>query len=191
MEIEKYVRLQKNFLDKDTFLKLDKWIKNNIEWSEAKIISDDDFSVSKDIRKVDEFPLFAFRRKNSTTAFWYNYFCHLFYNFAKNYAIDNNLFSQNFLDNLIDLTILKYENSYHYKHHIDYHHTIPRQLSFVFFLNDNFEGGEFEFIFTDKNVKKIKCESNSALIFPSNFMFRHKVHPVTNGIRYTIVGWMR
>ena len=68
---------------------------------------------------------------------------------------------------------------------------MPRQLSFVFFLNDDFEGGEFEFVFTDKNIKKIKFKPNSSLIFPSNFMFRHKVYPVTKGTRYTIVGWMR
>lgn len=190
MEIENYIKIRENFLDKHTLRKLNSWIQNDLDWKPGTIISKGT-EVEKNIRSVDEFALTFKRQRDATTSFWYNYLCHLFWNFSKIYAEKNNFIQQNFLDNFIDLTILKYTNNNHYEHHTDYHHSIPRQLSFVYFLNDNFEGGEFEFAFNQNYRKKIKCKANSAIIFPSNFMFQHKVYPVTKGIRYTVVGWMR
>jgi predicted 2-oxoglutarate/Fe(II)-dependent dioxygenase YbiX len=55
-----------------------------------------------------------------------------------------------------------------------------------YFLNDNYEGGEIEF---DHFNLKIKPKENQAVFFPSNYVYSHKVHPVTEGIRYSVVGW--
>ena len=58
-------------------------------------------------------------------------------------------------------------------------------LSIIGTLNDNYEGGEF-IICGDK---KIDMKSGDLLIFPSTFLYPHKVDPVTNGIRYSYVSW--
>ena len=42
----------------------------------------------------------------------------------------------------------------------------------------------------NKEILKVKPKANSCLLFPSNFMFPHKVNPVTSGTRYVVVGWM-
>ena len=59
-------------------------------------------------------------------------------------------------------------------------------LSIVGLLNDDYEGGEF-IMFEDK---KIDTKKGDLLIFPSNFLYPHKVTPVTKGVRYSYVSWV-
>jgi predicted 2-oxoglutarate/Fe(II)-dependent dioxygenase YbiX len=58
-------------------------------------------------------------------------------------------------------------------------------LSIVGLLNDDFEGGEF--IMWGDEV--IPMSAGSVLVFPSNFMYPHRVNPVTKGTRYSFVSW--
>lgn len=53
-------------------------------------------------------------------------------------------------------------------------------------LNDDYEGGEL--IFFENEVMDMKA--GDLIIFPSNFMFPHKVNPVTKGVRYSYVSWV-
>ena len=59
-------------------------------------------------------------------------------------------------------------------------------LSIIGILNDDYEGGEF-IIFEDK---KIETKKGDLLIFPSNFLYPHKIAPVTKGARYSYVSWV-
>ena len=59
------------------------------------------------------------------------------------------------------------------------------QTSLLYFLNDNYEGGEI--IIADTIYKPKK---NSAIMFPSNFMFPHSVNRVLEGTRYSIITWL-
>ena len=59
-------------------------------------------------------------------------------------------------------------------------------LSCLGVLNDNYEGGEF-IIFDDY---EIKFKQGDLLIFPSNFLYPHKVEPVTKGTRYSYISWV-
>lgn len=52
-------------------------------------------------------------------------------------------------------------------------------------LNDDYEGGEF--VMFDDDVIEIK--KGSIIVFPSNFLYPHKIEPVTKGIRYSYVSW--
>jgi len=63
-----------------------------------------------------------------------------------------------------------------------------RKISFVLWLNDDFEGGEFEFhkSHTKKNV--IKPKQGTIVLFPSWVM--HRVKPVKKGTRYSAVTWL-
>lgn len=58
-------------------------------------------------------------------------------------------------------------------------------LSVVGGLNKDYEGGEF--IMLDR---VIEIPTGSVLIFPSNFMFPHKVNTVTSGVRFSYVSWV-
>jgi len=75
--------------------------------------------------------------------------------------------------------------------HIDnIHHSHKQELGFpqaslLFFLNDDYEGGE---IFIAE--KMFKPKKGSVIIFPSNFMFPHYVNKVTKGERYSIITWL-
>lgn len=58
-------------------------------------------------------------------------------------------------------------------------------LSIVGCLNDDYEGGNF-IMFDDL---KINIQKGDVLIFPSAFMFRHRVETVTKGERWSFVTW--
>lgn len=59
-------------------------------------------------------------------------------------------------------------------------------LSILGVLNDDFEGGEF-IIFQNE---KIEFEKGDVIIFPSNFLYPHKVEPVKKGTRYSFISWV-
>ena len=58
-------------------------------------------------------------------------------------------------------------------------------LSILGVLNDNYKGGEF--ILIDKTID---FKGGDILIFPSNFMYPHKVEPVIEGTRYSYISWL-
>ena len=58
-------------------------------------------------------------------------------------------------------------------------------LSIVGVLNDDYQGGEF-IMFDDY---EIKFKAGDVIIFPSIFLYPHKVKPVKKGIRYSFVSW--
>lgn len=58
-------------------------------------------------------------------------------------------------------------------------------LSIVGNLNDNYKGGKF-IMFGDKEIKLGKGD---ILVFPSIFLYPHRVDPVFKGDRYSFVSW--
>ena len=62
-----------------------------------------------------------------------------------------------------------------------------RDVSFLFYLNSEFGGGELEF--PDLGLT-IKPKKGMMIVFPSYKEFVHKVHPVTWGHRYSLVSWV-
>ena len=58
-------------------------------------------------------------------------------------------------------------------------------LSVVGLLNDNFTGGEF--IMWEDNV--VPLEAGDVVVFPSNFLYPHRVNQITQGTRYSFVSW--
>ena len=59
-------------------------------------------------------------------------------------------------------------------------------LSIIGLLNDDYEGGEL-IMFEDK---KIDIKKGDLVIFPSNFLYPHKITPVTKGVRYSYTSWV-
>ena len=101
--------------------------------------------------------------------------------------------------------ITRYKKGWFYKFHTDgmgdhlsaYHnpenaflHGHVRKLSMSVMLNNNFEGGAFEFASYGKencNVTPIEAEAGSVIVFPSSM--EHRVAPIIKGTRYSVVCW--
>lgn len=86
------------------------------------------------------------------------------------------------------------ENPGHLEWHMDTASTpqaIERKLSFSILLNDPSEwtGGDLEFSLGQINRPLKNAQAGDGVIFPS-FVY-HRVKPVTSGVRYSIVAWLR
>ena len=99
------------------------------------------------------------------------------------------------------LQILHYGPGGHYAPHVDaetlykddiglamWEKTLDRDLSVVWFLNDDFAGGELVFPALDLVIEPA---AGTLVCFPSDHHYIHGVNPVTSGHRYTLVTWMR
>jgi predicted 2-oxoglutarate/Fe(II)-dependent dioxygenase YbiX len=95
--------------------------------------------------------------------------------------------------------ILSYSIGGHYCPHIDgeslwqtpnqeliWKKSTNRDISMVFYLNDDYEGGDF--VFPDLKIR-VRPEPGMLVCFPSNHHYKHGVEPVTKGKRYSIVCW--
>lgn len=92
---------------------------------------------------------------------------------------------------------LHYEKDGHYISHADSEHpdgmggwrrAHDRDLSFLLYLNDEFEGGELVFV---NQGLQFRPSPGTAVIFPSDHRFVHGVLSVRSGMRQTIVTWMK
>jgi Rps23 Pro-64 3,4-dihydroxylase Tpa1-like proline 4-hydroxylase len=82
--------------------------------------------------------------------------------------------------------LLKYGKNNHFVNHYDDARAFPRTVSMSFYLNDDYEGGEIEF---PRFNLTIKPKANQMIMFPSNYIYNHSVHPVISGLRYAVVAW--
>jgi predicted 2-oxoglutarate/Fe(II)-dependent dioxygenase YbiX len=65
-------------------------------------------------------------------------------------------------------------------------HTPQRDVSAIYYLNEEFEGGEISF---EKENLVVKPRRGLLLAFPSDRDHVHEVYPVRSGIRYTMPIW--
>jgi predicted 2-oxoglutarate/Fe(II)-dependent dioxygenase YbiX len=64
---------------------------------------------------------------------------------------------------------------------------INRDISVVWYLNEEFEGGELVF---PKFEVSIRPTTGLVVMFPSTHDYPHGTKPVTKGVRYAVVSWM-
>jgi hypothetical protein len=62
---------------------------------------------------------------------------------------------------------------------------MSRRLTYIWYLNDDFDEGETEFA-----DFKIKPETGKLLLFPAEFSYIHRGIPPKNGSKYILTGWM-
>ena len=83
--------------------------------------------------------------------------------------------------------ISKYKEGDYFGMHPDDSFGTPRTVSIVYYPNDDYEGGELEFIHFGV---KLKPKANQLFIFPSSYIYEHKIHDIGSGNpRYTIVAF--
>jgi predicted 2-oxoglutarate/Fe(II)-dependent dioxygenase YbiX len=101
--------------------------------------------------------------------------------YAQKYGIKEPLWHEGY-------SLLKYSQTEEYKAHYDGSTGIGRALSCIVYLNDDYEGGELEFVHFGI---KIKPKTGMLVIFPSNYAYMHASHPVTKGTKYALVTWIK
>lgn len=94
------------------------------------------------------------------------------------------------IDQLIheDYSILRYSGGQSYSAHSDGSTYTARSVSAICYLNNDYLGGEIEFV---NFGIKIKPDPGMLILFPSNYAYSHIAHPVTSGIKYALVTWLK
>ncbi len=84
--------------------------------------------------------------------------------------------------------ILKYGKGQKFTNHIDDHPKYHRRVSSVYYINDDYEGGEINF---PRFGISYKPKANELIVFPSTYVYNHSVSEVTSGTRYAVVSWIK
>lgn len=82
--------------------------------------------------------------------------------------------------------ILRYKENNFFRYHVDDSPNRPRRLSYCYYVNDDYEGGELHF---GKFDKTIKPEAGQLVVFPSNYMYAHAARPILTGTKYVVSSW--
>jgi len=188
MALKDYILVTDNNLPYDAIGNFIKFAKNK-NFQRATILGGENMPEEevKKIRDVSSYPLN--RVSNSISdVHWFNIMCSIL---KQNIDIYKKKCPHFEFATIQDISILKYEKSGHYDWHTDHAAAIPRTVSSILFLNNDYIGGEL--MFEDqitKERKTIKPHPGRFIMWPSNFLYPHTVAPVLHGIRYTVVGWL-
>ena len=82
--------------------------------------------------------------------------------------------------------LLRYAPGEEFRAHFDGETSTGRHVSFVLFLNDDFEGGELYFPHFDRTIR---AEAGTLVAFPASFAFEHASLPVRSGTKVSFVAF--
>lgn len=86
------------------------------------------------------------------------------------------------------LRITRYSNGEFFGAHSDDTYATPRTVSLVYYPNDDYEGGDLEFIHFGVTLKP---KAGQLFVFPSAYSYEHKIHEIRSGNpRWTIVSFL-
>ena len=189
MEITKltdYIVLIDNMLIQEKSDQFENVIESNLfNFQKAKISIRQSNIVDETIRKTETCGLSNYYG-TCTSIHWCNFMLTNLNRAANNYCSITNT---NIRSNLKEMQLLKYEKNGFYKTHIDHAAATPRTLSMVYFINDNYEDGNLFFNLPKNEEFKIEKKKNRCVIWPSNFLYPHRVEPVKTGTKYSLVAW--
>jgi predicted 2-oxoglutarate/Fe(II)-dependent dioxygenase YbiX len=94
------------------------------------------------------------------------------------------------LDNIEKFQFTKYDLDGHYDWHTDTGLIFSNRFcSIVIQLNDKYEGGEL--LYKDFNNNEIEFDKGIGNLYIFKSTIEHKVNPITFGIRYSLVSWIK
>jgi hypothetical protein len=153
-----------------------------IQWSGAQVNEQEDVN---DVRNCVDL---KYKRENLGTVLPFN----------------QNLFDiHKSVDNSLDIALRHYESLWHLKMHykeaFNFVKYLPGRyfkvhgdhgpyyactISAVVYLNDDYEGGEIEFV---RQGLIVKPQAGDIVVFPSNFVYEHSSLEVFSGTKYSVV----
>ena len=142
--------------------------------------------VDKKVRNVDILGL-SNQHDSLSNVHWANFINHLVIKQMCKYI---NEFPDIRRAGIFDMQALRYGVGGHYEFHVDDGPTMDRKYSSILMLNNDYEGGTLCFKL-DNKIIEMETKPGNLVIWPSNFMFPHAVKPLTKGVRYSIVSWMK
>lgn len=185
MELEKYIQIYDNVIPIDTLAHFIRFSKD-LDFEYGKINKN---TLDKKVRSVNLKSLTNLSN-SMTEVHWHNFLIKVFEDNLNSYEKKFNKGNGPISAKILNIDLLKYNKSDHYKWHWDHFASIPRTLSCSLLLNNDYKGGNL--CFRDpEGLKEIIIETKPArlIVWPSNFLYPHCVKPVTEGIRYSIVSW--
>jgi predicted 2-oxoglutarate/Fe(II)-dependent dioxygenase YbiX len=147
-------------------------------WTDGAVLSDENTSkIDKGSRDCSVLTI------SSSNLDLYNYVEEKMLKCLDDYCLRYNIFNQLLND---QWQMLRYGNGQKFDNHADDSPMSPRNISITAYLNNDYEGGELEY----ENFGLSFCpEAGDVLVFPSNFVYTHRVAPVKSGTRYALVNW--
>jgi len=187
MEIKNYIKIYDEVLPWEVLTNLIRFA-NSSKFEQTKVGGGKDGKVDFNIRRT-----YAMALSNSsnslTKVHWFNLLGHFFDKSLKSFQIDTKIIDFGYKQ-IFDIEILKYENTGFYTWHVDHFADIPRTMSCILLLNNDYEGGNLCFRNPDGSGEwQVDVKPNRMIVWPSNFLFPHTVKPVTKGTRYSVVAW--
>ena len=188
MEIKSCIKTYDGLFPSEVLSRFLEYIDVSKDFEEGAVIaSQDQQVVVPNIRSVKVLPL-SDLHKSLTNVHWSNFFNKVFMEAFSLYRNDMGSPSLR-LERNFDMSALKYSKGDFYKWHTDHAAMFPRNISTIFFCNNDYEGGELCFRDPDGNNEfVVENKKNKLVIWPSNFMFPHCIKPVTKGTRVSVVG---
>ena len=190
--LNNYVRIFDNVFNKIFLKKLNDYAEINPFQLEhdAEIVGRSHSLVDKKTRDCSQ-EQFSLNSKSMTNIGFTNRIGSTFCKYIERYIEDCEMQSVFGSTTINDIILLRYDKEGHYLRHVDSGTKTLRTLSLIFFINDDYKGGEVEFSlpYNENMNTLVKPKSNRLIIFPSNFLYPHKVLPVETNKRYSIVAW--
>jgi hypothetical protein len=180
--LESYIKIYRKAIDLD-FCKKTISELNSLEFEEYNFYDKEESTLSK------KDPHFSFDKNISI----YPELLKKLRTLAYRYIIDLNCSWYTQFQSITPIKFNRYIPSKELTLHCDHIHSIfdgNRKgipiFSIVGLLNDDFEGGRFTMF--DNDI--IDLSAGDVLIFPSNFLYPHRVFEITKGVRYSFVSWV-
>lgn len=166
-------------------------ISAGLEWIPSQIKKDDKSVVDTEYRDtltisvkynegiISNFSNFSEAFSSNLSNIFFEGFNDLEFDYKSEHQLTTNWHDQ--------YSVLKYGKGQKFVNHIDDHKDYHRRLSLVYYINDDYTGGEISF--PRFNIT-YKPKANELLLFPSNYIYNHSVLPVVEGTRYAVVSWL-
>jgi len=187
-DLKNYILCFDDVLPKEILHNFYRTCKESDKFIEAKITTGTSQKVDPRVRKTLTWHPHNLGTESFSEVHWVNFLNYTFKKTFKKYQQQINIAHAN----ITDIQILKYEEGGFYNFHVDDGSQTPRTLSFIYFVNDEYEGGELVFNFNNSSKDLVmEKKKNRMIIWPSNFLYKHAVKPTKNGTRYSVVAWAR
>lgn len=184
----------KNVINQETTL--DKQIefamsKIDLVWEPAYVKTNGENIIDKNSRDTGSFFVNAYDHlvdsHQTPKDSFFTSLSNLFFTKFKPIYDDYNSYHQIFTKSQESYSILKYGIGQNFVNHIDDLDN-TRTVSMVYYMNDDYLGGEIVF---PRFGLKHKPQADEMILFPSTYVYNHSVLPVIDGTRYAVVSWLK